>query len=59
VTYTQAATTLLDKRPGDQVNVEVDILAKYVERFVGERGSGASDGETSLTMEFLAEHGFA
>jgi riboflavin synthase len=58
VTYTQGATALLDKRPGESVNVEVDILAKYVERFVG-RASGAPDEEGSLTMEFLAEHGFA
>ena len=33
--YTQEHVALLDKRPGDLVNVEVDILAKYVERFVG------------------------
>lgn len=65
VTYTQGATALLDKHPGDPVNVEVDILAKYVERFVGERGAASSEAEGSresggsLTMEFLAEHGFA
>jgi riboflavin synthase len=56
VTYTQGATALLDKRSGDAVNVEVDILAKYVERFVGERGQAVEGG--GLTAEFLAEHGF-
>ena len=57
VTYTQGATALLDKHPGDAVNVEVDILAKYVERFVG-AASEPSEGGSRLTMEFLAEHGF-
>jgi riboflavin synthase len=31
VQYTQAHTTLLDKRPGDSVNIETDIIARYVE----------------------------
>jgi riboflavin synthase len=31
---TLAKTTLGDKRSGDQVNLEVDVLAKYVERLV-------------------------
>jgi len=53
VTYTQEHVGLLDKRPGEEVNLEVDILAKYVERFVS--GGGRAPG---LTSEFLAEHGF-
>ena len=35
VPATLAATTLGATRPGDRVNVEVDIVGKYVERFVG------------------------
>jgi riboflavin synthase len=31
VQYTQAHTTLLGKRPGDSVNIETDIIARYVE----------------------------
>jgi riboflavin synthase len=31
VQYTQAHTNLLDKRPGDSVNIETDIVARYVE----------------------------
>ncbi|MCL1870460.1 MAG: riboflavin synthase [Promicromonosporaceae bacterium] len=34
---TLAATTLGGLAPGDQVNVEVDVLAKYVERMLGQR----------------------
>jgi riboflavin synthase len=51
VAYTQQITNLACKRPGDVVNLEVDIIAKYVERLRGEERS-------AITMEFLAEHGF-
>jgi riboflavin synthase len=54
IPFTQTHVALLDKRPGDLVNVEVDIIAKYVERFVG--GHQPTGG---LTEEFLARHGFA
>jgi riboflavin synthase len=45
-------TTLGDLSPGDEVNLEVDILAKYVERFVG---SGPTEG---ITVDKLIEAGF-
>ena len=51
VGYTQRATGLSDRRPGDSVNLEVDIIAKYVERLGKEEGPGVTEG-------FLAEHGF-
>lgn len=35
---TLAATTLGDLRPGDRVNLEVDVVAKYVERLLAARG---------------------
>jgi len=34
VPHTAAVTTLGRRRPGDRVNLEVDVIAKYVERFV-------------------------
>jgi riboflavin synthase len=37
VPHTLAVTTLSDLEPGDRVNLEVDVLAKYVERLVPER----------------------
>jgi riboflavin synthase len=51
VAYTLQHTTLGRKKPGDVVNLEVDIIAKYVERLVGERKPGVS-------LEFLGKHGF-
>ena len=38
VQYTQAHTNLLDKRPGDSVNIETDIIARYVETLLQETG---------------------
>jgi riboflavin synthase len=51
VGYTMENTTLGKKRPGDVVNLEVDIIAKYVE-------SLEREGKQSLSMEFLRQYGF-
>lgn len=37
IPHTAAVTTLGTRRPGDRVNLEVDLIAKYVERLMGER----------------------
>jgi len=39
---TLAKTNLSQKKPGDLINIEVDILAKYVERLISK---GAIDGK--------------
>lgn len=36
--YTMERTVLKNRRPGDLVNVEVDILAKYLEGFLAQKG---------------------
>ncbi|WAX81091.1 riboflavin synthase [Streptomyces sp. KMM 9044] len=41
---TLALTTLGLKQSGDPVNLEVDVIAKYVERMVGDRATGAPAG---------------
>ncbi|HYD46943.1 MAG TPA: riboflavin synthase [Terriglobales bacterium] len=38
VQYTQEHTNLLSKQPGEAVNIETDILARYVEALLEERG---------------------
>jgi riboflavin synthase len=52
VPHSLANTTLGYKKPGDAVNLEVDILAKYVENFI-------TDRRGKITAEFLSEHGFS
>jgi riboflavin synthase len=54
IPHTAQATTLHLRRPGDQVNIEVDILAKYVERLLTAKG-GSGGG---LSLEALAQAGF-
>ncbi|MFU8796512.1 MAG: riboflavin synthase [Dehalococcoidia bacterium] len=49
--YTMEKTTLGMRRSGDVVNLETDIIAKYVERL---RQRSRSD----ITLEFLNEYGF-
>lgn len=43
IPHTLAVTTLGERRPADEVNVEVDILAKYLEHLIG-RGAPAAAG---------------
>jgi riboflavin synthase len=43
IPHTLKMTTLGTKQPGDTVNIESDLLAKYIERFVGERNGGRSE----------------
>lgn len=52
VTYTLEHTTLGNRRPGDRVNLETDIIAKYIERLKERNSRG-------LTTEFLEKYGFA
>jgi riboflavin synthase len=57
VPHTIQETVIGDYRPGTRVNLEVDLIARYLERLLlGER---AADPQASgLTLEFLAAHGF-
>jgi riboflavin synthase len=55
VPHTARVTRLGGLRPGDQVNLEVDILAKYVERLLG-GGSGTPPG--GITPELLRRYGY-
>lgn len=45
IPHTFAETTLGERRPGDLVNVEVDLVGKYVERILGDRRAGDSADE--------------
>jgi len=40
VQYTQQHTNLLDRRAGDEVNLETDIIARYVDALLAARESG-------------------
>jgi riboflavin synthase len=50
IPLTAGKTTLAGKKAGDSVNIETDILGKYVEKLLNP-GKG-------VNMDFLREHGF-
>lgn len=57
VPHTLQETTLGDYRAGQKVNLEVDLIARYLERLLlGDKA--AESGAAGITLEFLAQHGF-
>lgn len=55
IPYTLEHTTLGAKRPGDKLNIEVDVLARYVVRAID---AGLTNRGGRITEDFLKEHGF-
>lgn len=55
IPHTQGETTLCDRKVGDQVNIECDVLAKYVEKLCGKREECDTG---NLNKSFLMEHGY-
>lgn len=56
---TMKDTTISGWKPGTMVNMETDIIAKYVQKFLSastEKGSGKVS--TGMDQEFLKQHGF-
>ena len=56
VPHTLQKTVIGRYHAGTKVNLEVDVLARYLERLM--LGDKAAEGKTTLTEGFLAEHGF-
>ncbi len=56
IPVTQEDTTLAQKKVGEKVNVELDILAKYTERLLNFKVEGTP--KSKVDMEFLRENGF-
>ena len=59
IPYTWENTNLRSLQPGDPVNLECDVLAKYVEKLLAERpGTARARAESHLSLERLREEGF-
>jgi riboflavin synthase len=54
IPFTSSHTTLNRKKAGDQVNIETDIMGKYIEKFLVKRG--AADG--TVTEDLLHKYNF-
>lgn len=55
IPHTSANTTLGYKKPGDSVNLETDIIGRYVERLIRK---STDQQKTGMNLGFLAENGF-
>lgn len=56
VPHTAGETTLIDLQAGDKVNIEVDLIARYLERLMNYDGKDSKSG--GVTIEMLARAGF-
>lgn len=57
IPHTGEETTLLKKKPGDPVNLENDVVGKYVQKLLGlEKNTEPQPRQSAMTMEFLREY---
>ena len=56
IPHTGSETIMLEKNPGDIVNIETDIIGKYIERFV--QNGNKKINESRIDIDFLSKHGF-
>ncbi len=54
IDYTQQHITLTDKRVGYSINIETDIIGKYIDQL----GSQRQRTKTPMSLAFLASHGY-
>ncbi|MCI7130032.1 MAG: riboflavin synthase [Lachnospiraceae bacterium] len=58
IPHTGEETTLLTHQPGALVNLENDVVGKYVERLMNFASEESQPKSSGITMEFLEEYGF-
>jgi riboflavin synthase len=59
IPHTARETTLGFKQVGDAVNIETDVLGKYVEKLLQhDQGCDKDSEKKTLDLNFLAEHGY-
>lgn len=58
VPHTVQETNISDWQPGTLLNLEVDVIARYLERLLLGEKAAESAGGSNITLAFLAENGF-
>jgi riboflavin synthase len=59
VPHTLLETIIGNYQTGTKVNLEVDVVARYLERLLlGNMAAKSSDNKDNISQEFLAQHGF-
>ncbi len=56
IPHTRKETALSEKRAGSLINIECDVVGKYIEKLISRKAAPAQ--ESRLTEQFLSEHGF-
>ncbi|MCV6623022.1 riboflavin synthase [uncultured Pseudoteredinibacter sp.] len=59
VPHTLDKTVMGQYRSGSKINLEVDVIARYLERLLQGEQAAHAEGSSDLSMAFLQEHGFA
>lgn len=57
IPHTAKETTLIQKKVGSLVNLENDIVGKYIKKFMDNKQESQSKRESGLTMEMLEKYG--
>ena len=57
IPHTAKLTTMSFRKRGDKINIEVDLIGKYIEKLLL-AGHIKSEKPTNINTEFLAQHGF-
>jgi riboflavin synthase len=58
IPHTTSETIIGLKGTGDIVNIECDMLGKYIDHFLSKRFNGSQNRKSSITSQFLEENGF-
>ncbi|MBU3021895.1 riboflavin synthase [Aestuariibacter sp. A3R04] len=58
IPHTLQETVIGTYRPGSKVNLEVDVVARYLERLMLGDKAAEPNSQSDISMAFLAEHGF-
>jgi len=58
IPHTQEMITLGNKKVGDYINIETDLIGKYIERFLTFQNEEKEVKKSKLSKEFLASNGF-
>lgn len=58
IPHTVSVTVLADRKPGDTVNLETDIIGKYVEKLLQTPPPAEEEKKSGITREFLTRYGF-
>ncbi len=58
IPHTRQVTNLRDKKAGDPINIENDVVGKYVERFLLQPAAAEDTPTGGISRDFLAKYGF-